>query len=115
MVSDEFDRPLAEGGAGFVEFKVGGLEAMDGGRCTLDFHLYPRGFFRGFCHSLAVLEIKEREGSWRGVNAEVAVKTSIDGPADERLVEVKVLFFASRIKAEMPLADHVGGVSLILE
>ena len=41
MVSDEFDRPLAKGGAGFVEFKVGRLEAFDGGRSPSDFHLLP--------------------------------------------------------------------------
>ena len=59
----------------------------------LIFIFHPRGFFRGFCHGLTILEIKERETrqgeEWM---PKIAVKTSIDGPADERLVEVKVLF-----------------------
>ena len=47
------------------------------------------------------------------MDAEVSVKTTVQRATVEGFVEVEHLFFATHVKAQMPFADHVGGVALI--
>ena len=49
------------------------------------------------------------------MDAEVGVKTTIQRAAADGFVEVEDLFFTTHVKAKMPFADHVGGVTLVLK